>query len=85
MTENPQQQTPNSEMAYLTCTDYVIHPEQIQPKLSVPEQDVPELSVPEQTVPEQYVPEQVIIDQSPTTNSTLEPEIATNDHPHPLT
>jgi len=75
MTESPQQQTPNTEMAYLTCTDSIIHPEKIQPEQTHPEQDVPELSVLEQdvpdlSVPEQYVPEQVI-DQSPATNSIL--------------
>jgi len=32
MTESPQQQTPNSEMASLTFTDSVIHPEQTHPE-----------------------------------------------------
>jgi len=45
MTENPQQQTPNSEMASLTHTDYVLYFEQ-----NLLEQDVPELFVPEQVV-----------------------------------
>jgi len=67
-------------MVFITCTDSVIHPKQIQPELSFPEQDVTELSIPEQNVLEQYVPEQVNV-QSPATNSILEPEIATNDQP----
>ena len=71
MVESPQQQTPNSEMASLTHTNSVIIPEQTNPKQIQPEQ----------TQPEQDVPEQVIIDQSPATNTVLEPEIATNDQP----
>jgi len=71
MTESPQQQALNSETTSLTCTDHVVEPEQTHP-----EQDVPE-----QTVSEQYVLEQVIVNQSPATNSILEPEIATNDQP----
>jgi len=81
MIESPQQQTPNSEMASLTHTYFVIIYEQIHPEPDVPEQDVPELSIPEQTIPEQTVPEQAIIDQSPATNTILEPKIATNDQP----
>jgi len=81
MTETPQQQAPNSEMASLTNTYSVIHPEQDVPELSVPKQTVPKLSILEQTVHEQHVLEQVIVDQSPATNSILEPEISTNDQP----
>ena len=51
MTECPQQQAPNSEMASLTSTDSVTQPEQTHL-----EQTVPELHVPEQTVPELHVP-----------------------------
>jgi len=38
MTENPQQQAPNSEMASLTSTDSVTHPEQHVPEQHVLEQ-----------------------------------------------
>jgi len=86
MIENPQQQTPNLEMASLTHTDSVLYYEQIQPEQTHPKQDVLELSVPEQdvpelSVPEQDVPEQVIINRSPVTNTIIEPKIATNDQP----
>jgi len=37
MTESPQQQAPNSEMASLTSTDFVIHPEQTHTEQHVPE------------------------------------------------
>jgi len=44
MAESPQQ-TPNSETASSTQTDFVLHSEQIHPEPDVLEQDVPELSV----------------------------------------
>jgi len=52
MTESPQQQTPNQEMASSTNTDFVLIPDHIHPKL-----DVPKLSVFEQFVPEPDVPQ----------------------------
>ena len=76
MTESPHQQTPNSKMASLTHTNFVLIPEQIHS-----DPDVPELYVPEQTVPEQQVPEQAISNQSSATNTILEPKITTNDQP----
>jgi len=81
MTESPQQQAPNSDMASLTSTNYVIHPEQTHLEQDVPELSVPKQTVTEQTVPELSIPEQVIVDQSPATNYILEPEISTNDQP----
>jgi len=81
MTESPQQQPPNSEMASLTCTNSVIHPEQTHPKQTVPEQTVPEQIGSKQSVLE-HVLEQVIVDQSPANTSIFaEPEISTNDQP----
>jgi len=38
MSESPQQQAPNSEMASFTCVDPVIHLEQTVPEQHVPEQ-----------------------------------------------
>jgi len=63
MTESPHQQTPNQEMASSTNTDYVLIPDHIHPEQDAPEQDVPKLSV----------PEHVISNQSPATNTIVEP------------
>jgi len=72
MTEIPQKQASNSEMASLTSTDSITHPEQT----------VPEQFVPKPTVFEQHVLEQVIVDQPSETNLIFaEPEISTNDQP----
>jgi len=81
MTESPQQQAPNSDMASLTSTYSIIHPEQTHPEQDVPELSVHEQTIPEQTVPEQHVLEKVIVDQSLATNSILKPELSTNDQP----
>jgi len=71
MTECPHQQTPNQEMASSTNTDFV----------PIPDHDVPELVVPKQPVRELVVLEQVISNQSPATNTIVEPEISINDQP----
>ena len=75
MTESPHQKTPNPKMASSTNTVYVLIPDNIHPEPDVLEQDVPELSV----------PEHVISNQSPTTNTIVEPEITTNDQLLPPT
>jgi len=75
MTESPHQQTPNQEMASSTNTYFVLIPDHIHPEPDAPEQDVPELSI----------PEHVISNQSPTTNTIVEPEITTNDQLLPPT
>jgi len=82
MTENPQQQAPNSEMASLSSTNSVTQTNQHVPEQTVSKQTVFGQHVPEQTVPEQHVIEQVIVDQSSETNSIfVEPKISTNDQP----
>jgi len=58
-------------MASSTNTDYVLIPDHIHPEPDAPEQDVLEL----------FVPEHVISNQSPATNTIVEPEITTNDQP----
>jgi len=75
MTESPQQHAPNEEMASSTNINFVLIPD------PVPEQNVPELVVLEQPVPELVVPEQVIYNQSPTTNTIVEPKTSINDQP----
>jgi len=75
MTESPHQQTPNQEMASSTNTNYVLIPN------PVPEQNVPELVVPEQPASELIVLEQGINNQSPTTNTFVEPQTSINDQP----
>jgi len=85
MSESPQQQAPNLEMASLTCTDIVIHPEHLPYHLNATHsnisfgialrnlakrrQSVPEQHVPEQTVTEHHVLEQVFVDQPSETNT----------------
>jgi len=56
--DGPQQPTPNSEMASLTHTDYVL----------IPEQDVPELFVPEQIIVDQSSATNTILESEITTN-----------------
>jgi len=75
ITESPQQQEPNQEMASSTNIESVLIPD------SVPWQNVPEWVVPEQPVPEIVVLEQVINNQSPTANTIVEPETSINDQP----
>jgi len=81
MIESPHQQTPNLEMASSTNTDSVLVPDHIQPEPDVPELSISEQYVSELDVPEPFVPEQVISNQSPATNTIVEPETSINDQP----
>jgi len=88
MLESPQQQAPNLEMASLTYTYIVIHPEHLPYHLIATNSNISfgvtlrNLAKRRKTVPEQHVPEQVFVDQ-PSETKTLfaEPEISTYDQP----
>jgi len=68
--ESPQQQAPNLQMASITCTDIVIHPEHLPYHLNATHSNISfgialrNLAKKRQLVPEQHVPEQVVADQS---------------------
>jgi len=86
--ECPQQNAPNLEMASLTCTKIVIHPEHLPYHLNATHSNISfgialrNLAKRRQSVPEQTVPKQVFVDQPSETNSLFaEPEISTNDQP----
>jgi len=88
MTKSPQQQAPNLEIASLTCTDIVIHPEYLPYHLNPIHFNksfgivLRTLAKRKQIVPEQTVTKQVFSDQPSETNTLFaEPEISTNDQP----
>jgi len=67
--ESPQQQAPNSQMALSTCTDIIIHPEQLPYHLNATHSKISfgialrNLAKKRKIVPKQHVPEQVLVEQ----------------------
>jgi len=77
--ESPQQQAPNSQMVSTTCTEIIIHPEQLPYHLNATHSNISfgialrNLAKKIKTVPEQHVPEQVLTEQfeSQTSNEQI--------------
>jgi len=87
ISECPQQQAPNLEMASLTYTDIVIHPKHLPYHLNATHSNISfgialrNLPKRKQTIPEQTVPAQTVPEPFETNTLFAEPEISTNDQP----